>query len=141
MKAYHGDAAVKEKYLARVRSHQAADELMQGYGYWRDGKGCAVGCTIHSESEPHKAYERELGIPERIAWLEDRLFERMPKEPARTWPERFLNAIPVGADLSNVWDQFMQWLLVDAEHGVIKYAKSDRSKKVIQGVADLYSRS
>lgn len=103
--AYHGDPAIKERYLARVRAHRAADDIIRGtYGSangsasgWR---GCAVGCTIHGED--HAAYELELGIPEALAHLEDTLFERMPEERAPDWPLEFLESIPVGADLSLV---------------------------------------
>ena len=60
--------------------------------------------------------------------------QRMP--PAK--PQRFLEAAPVGADLSKVGDKFLHWLLIDPQDGVIKYAKTDRTKKAIQDVADLY---
>ena len=48
--AYHGDPAIKAKYLARVRAHRKADELVQGTGWRTDGpygevRGCVVGCT------------------------------------------------------------------------------------------------
>jgi len=138
MTAYHGNPQIKANYLQRVQEHRKADELVQGYGYWQDGKGCAVGCTIHSGD--HKAYETELGIPRRIAYLEDRLFEALPQKNAREWPEKFLAAIPVGADLSGVVDQFLHWLLVDPLDGVIRFAKTDRTKKAVQDVADLYAK-
>ena len=102
--AFHGDPAIKERYLARVRTHRAADDIIRGtYGRaegasgWR---GCAVGCTLHGEN--HAAYEGELGIPRALAHLEDTLFERMPLESAPDWPVEFLEAIPIGADLSLV---------------------------------------
>lgn len=110
MKAFHNDAAIKEKYLNRVRLHAATDEIVKGQ-YWVNGKGCAVGCTIHSGN--HSAYEDELGIPEIIAKLEDRIFEELPNESAMRWPLRFLEAIPVGADLSKVWPQFAIFLLTN----------------------------
>ena len=56
MRAFHGDPKVKTKYLKRVRAHRAADQIIHGT-YWEDGKGCAVGCTIHSSD--HAAYETE----------------------------------------------------------------------------------
>jgi hypothetical protein len=60
MKAFHNDNEIKQKYLKRVIAHQKADELIKGK-YWEKGKGCAVGCTIHSGD--HAKYETELGIP------------------------------------------------------------------------------
>lgn len=141
MLAYHNDEAIKEKYLSRVADHRAADELLQGYGYWKDGKGCAVGCTIHGGN--HQAYETELGIPATIAHLEDGLFERLPVDLARQWPERFLNAIRPGADLSKVTARFMVWLLVDPADGVIRFVQEERfaqQRTVIEQCADLWQR-
>ncbi len=117
LRAFFNKPAIKTKYLNRVQAHQKADQLVQGYGYWQDGKGCAVGCTLHSDD--HSAYERELGIPQSLAHLEDRIFEGLPKAEARLWPEKFLAAIPVGADLSGVVTEFMLWLLVDKNDGVL----------------------
>jgi len=136
--AFHNKPEIKAEYLNRVRAHREADQLVQSYGYWSDGKGCAVGCTIHSGD--HAAYETELGIPRAIARMEDGIFEGLPQEEARLWPERFLEAIPVGADLSLVTDKFLHWLLVDAEHGVIRHAKTDTQRKAIQAVADLFAK-
>ena len=115
--AYHGDPKVKRLYLARVRAHQKADEIMQGYGYWKDGKGCAVGCTIHGSD--HSAYPREFGVPEELAYLEDHFFENLPTKEARAWPARFLAAIKVGANLSRVYDLWSAWNLIDPKDGVI----------------------
>ena len=107
--AYHNDQSIKDKYLDRVIAHREADQLIQGFGYWKDGKGCAVGCTIHSSD--HMAYEHELGIPVAIARLEDKIFEGLPLDLAREWPARFLAAVNPGADLSRVTAKFLYWLL------------------------------
>jgi hypothetical protein len=133
--AYHGDPAIKAKYLARVAAHRAADEIIHGT-YWEEGKGCAVGCTVHSAS--HAAYETELGIPRILARLEDGIFESMRNGDSMLWPERFLSAIEPNADLSIVWPQFAVWMLVDKKWGVLQFAKTERTKKVIQAVADAY---
>jgi hypothetical protein len=135
MKAFHNDPSVKEKYLVRVREHRAADEIVTGQ-YWRNGRGCAVGCTIHGDD--HKAYESELGIPEVLARLEDTMFEGMPIADSKLWPERFLSAIQVGADLSMVWPKFAVWLLGDEKDGVIRHAKTKKAKAAIQKVVCLF---
>ena len=134
MKAFHGKKEIKAKYIARLKAHYDADEIVKGV-YWEDGKGCAVGCTLHSGN--HKAYEVELGIPEVLARLEDSIFEGLSPKDAKEFPLNFLNAVNVGSDLSQVGDKFLHWLLVDPKHGVIKYATN---KKVVQDVADLYER-
>jgi hypothetical protein len=97
LRAFHGDPAIKEKYLDRVRQHIAADDLIRGTG-WRGGSGCAVGCTLHAYE--HHLYETELGIPEWLARLEDTLFENMSFGKSRTWPLAFLEAANTGSDLN-----------------------------------------
>jgi hypothetical protein len=138
MIAFHGDSNTKAKYVERVKAHAAADEIIHGQ-YWEAGKGCAVGCTIHGSD--HRRYEKELGVPLMLARLEDRIFEGMTNGDAKEFPLRFLSAIEPGADLSLVWHQFAHWLLVDPQDGVIKYAKTDKTKDAIQLVAELYDRA
>lgn len=130
--AFHNDPAIKEKYLQQVKMHAAADEIIKGK-YWEGGQGCAVGCTIHGNS--HTAYETELGISRIIARLEDGIFEGLPNEEAMTFPVRFLEAVPVGADLSLVFYQFMHWLLVDPIDGVIKFANEKGKIALVSAVA------
>ena len=139
LRAFHGDKKVKEKYIARVKAHAEADEIIKGK-YWQGGKGCAVGCTVHSDS--HRSYETELGIPRVIARLEDRIFEGMSNDQAKDFPLKFLEAINVGADLSLVWYKFLVWLLDDPTEGVGRYIKREKPafdkavanyKKIIEG--------
>src|SRR5215471_21793940 len=75
MRAFHGKEEIKKRYLERVRGHRLNREIIHGY-YWADGRGCAVGATIHGRDL--FAYERELGIPASLAGLKDRIFEGMP---------------------------------------------------------------
>ena len=112
--SYHGDPAIKAKYVERVRQHQIADGLVQGFGYWRDGKGCAVGCTLELPEGQHDRYEIELGLPEWLARLEDHLFETLPVDEATAFPLELLEAVEVGISkrqLEVVRDQFqIFWL-------------------------------
>ena len=108
MKAFHGDPAVKEKYLARLKAHHAADEIVQGTGF-ENGHGCAVGCTLNNYD--HLAYEHELGLPEWLARLEDRIFEGLPPVDAQRFAVDFLGAVPVGADVDKV-----RWRLAVQRH-------------------------
>jgi hypothetical protein len=122
MKAFHGDKEVKRKYLARVSAHAKADEIVKGR-YWENGKGCAIGCTIHSSN--HNAYEKELGVPKWLAIVEDVLFEGMLMNSAQKWPEQFLKAINVGANLEQVKTPFLIFILKNSLKSMkaIKYDK------------------
>jgi len=133
--AFYNDPKIKEKYVKRVKEHQKLDEIIQG-DYWENGKGCAVGCTIHGNS--HKAYEDELNISISIAILEDVIFEGLPAEEARLFPLRFIESIREGADLSLVIYKFNNWLLTDEKYGVIKHTKFDRTKNSIIAVSELF---
>ena len=114
MLAYHNKPAIKSKYLARVIDHRVADEIIQGV-YWQNGKGCAVGCTIHSGD--HLKFETELGIPVGLALLEDRIFEGLPNSEAKEFPIQFLSAIRPGANLNGIIDKFMYWLIGGGQDG------------------------
>jgi hypothetical protein len=133
--AFHGDENIKLKYLARVRAHRLADEITKTV-YWENGKGCAVGCTLHSNN--HMSYESELGIPGQLAYLQDVLFEHLPMDQARTFPERFLEAIPVGADLYPAFWKFMLFLLLDDVNGLNRF---EENKERLRQVADFYERA
>ena len=54
----------------------------------------------------HAALAAQVGVPEVLEHLQDRIFEGLPIELAREWPLRFARAIPDGADLSGVWPKF-----------------------------------
>jgi hypothetical protein len=137
MLAFHGQQAIKDKYLARIAAHREADELQRG-ATGEGGKGCAVWCTLNKYS--HAAYETELGIPRSIARLEDGIFEGLPEAVAMEWPERFLASIKPGADLSLVMSHWFVWMLTDSQDGVLQYAKTEKSRNAIQAVSDLYAR-
>ena len=136
--AFFNDPAIKEKYLGRVRAHRLADQIVHGV-YWQNGKGCAVGCTVETSYYPHWRYPVELGIPEWLAYLEDMIFESLPNDKALSWPEKFLEAIPVGADLTLVRPRFLVWLLSDEKNGVLTL-KDDNVKAAINRIVSLLQK-
>jgi hypothetical protein len=148
MKSFHNKPELKEMMLEEVLKHQKADEIIQG-SYESRGKYCAVGCSIeslntrlgkHYSHGDHSVYETELGIPKIIARLEDRIFEGLERKKAKMFPLRFIQAVPVGVDLSLVWPKFAMWLLGDEKDGVIKYVETDEQKKIIIDIVELYKR-
>jgi hypothetical protein len=101
LRAFHGDPAIKAKYIARVRQHRLAEHLTKGIGWEPETqRGCAIGCCL--EAYDHSRYPIELGLPEWLARLEDAIFEGLPVAEAQAWPEAFLGAIHPGADLELV---------------------------------------
>jgi hypothetical protein len=131
--AFHGKPAIKKTYIARVKAHRAADLLAQGAtGVPSQGeRGCAVACTV--DGYAHARYPIELGIPVDLAHLEDRIFEGLPVADSQAWPEQFLRAIPVGADLSKVARLFAKRIAKEAienhwPEGKYEAAPGDRNR-------------
>ena len=115
MRAFIDAEVSKTELLGSLARHRDEDRLAQGWYYWQEGRGCAVGCTLHeyaSNSEyNHELYEELFGIPMTLAHLEDSIFEGLDATAAQEWPERFIRAIPEGADLERVADELALWLL------------------------------
>ena len=106
--AYHNDPKVKQEIMDQLQEHYRHDEIIQGT-YWQDGKGCAVGCTIHSDD--HMLYEPQFGIPVALALIEDELFESLSNDKAKEWPIAFMSAIQPGQDLSMVSWRLLYWTM------------------------------
>lgn len=126
MKAFLNDKKIQDKYLKRIRAHAKADEFIKGT-YWEKGKGCAVGCTVHSSS--HAAYETELGIPQWLAILEDRIFEGMSNNRSMKWPVKFLEAINIGSNLEKIKLPMLIFIVEAREK-----TKNKKSLQAIDGV-------
>ena len=134
MLSFHNDPTIKEKYLSRLKEHAKLDNIIQGTG-WENGKGCAIGCTL--ENYNHKKYEVELGIPEWLAKMEDKLFEGMPNKEAKKFPVKFLEAIPVGVDLDQVKTPFIIYVL-EFSLTCFDHNRYPDVTKVVKEVIDLY---
>lgn len=107
--AYHNDHAVKAKFVARMKAHADANDVVRRV-YWKNGMGCAVGCTVHSDS--YAAYEAELGWPEWLAHLKETVFENMTEDAATLFPLQLLEAVPAGfSDWGALYHDFCAFVL------------------------------
>lgn len=132
--AWHGSQELKDRIVARMKAHRKADDFIQGMyqeifpdsalGY----RGCAIGCALdkqpvrqlagHCEcgmcptedNEPaagwHYEFEDQFGIPSDVAELIDNRYEELRAPAHAAFAVDALEAIPVGADLSGVWQAF-----------------------------------
>ena len=129
MKAFTGKIS-KEKLLEHMYKHKEADSFIRGdynnynYNYlfgkpvphkgkpYKLFKGCAVGCAVNSinleldlgvKAGLQSRYYKHLGIPKRLATIQDDLFEiiaKVSKDDAVDFAIDFFKAINVGADLT-----------------------------------------
>ena len=107
--AFYGDPKLKEFLLNRLKAHYKADEIIQGSYFGESGKGCALGCAMHQDNKDQSiylAYQKEYNIPLLVGVLQEKLFERLDNKFSKEFPIQFTEAIPVGADLSNIYYQF-----------------------------------
>jgi len=101
MLSYHNDIEVKKKYVERFAKHREMDQVIQGLGYdSASSRGCFVGCTL--ENYDHSRFPVELGWPQWLAHLADKIFEGLPKDEAPQFGTDLLDAVPVGVDLESV---------------------------------------
>lgn len=90
MRAFHNNQQLQEKFFVRVKNHYDADEIIKGV-YWEKGKGCAIGCMVHSSN--HIDLERIFGIPEWLSLLIDRLFEKMENKYSKEFVMDFTKVV------------------------------------------------
>ncbi|HME02548.1 MAG TPA: hypothetical protein VKG38_05895 [Solirubrobacteraceae bacterium] len=142
MRAYHGNAKLKRRVLAKIAAHRSAGEIGKG-GYVhakRRRNYGAVACLLEDPAGGHLRYENEFGIPAQLAHLEDSIFELLPDEQAQAWPERFMGAIEPGADLVGVWPHFAVWLMSDDTWGVTGASDAPEVNAICRRVAEGYAR-
>ena len=154
--AYKNKPALKKMFVAEVINHRKQDQLIKGTYGKENGKfkGCAVGCGVHTLNmklgktysyDDHSAYEKELGIPEWLARLEDTIFEGLPVKESKLWPEQFAKAIPVGVGFKIVKWQFCAYLMKENIDRVLKLKISDELKEqvvsAIRQILELHEKS
>ena len=127
MISFHGKQNIKDEYLALLTAYRDANEKVKEL-YWSTGR---ISKCID--------YESDLGIPLQISFIENEILKDLPKETAMQWPVKFIEAIPVGVDLSIVWKKFIYWLLVDKKNMGIKFFNK-KGFDAIDRVANLYDR-
>lgn len=108
MRAYHGQQAIKDHCIARINERYANNQIIQGV-HWEGHKHLGIGCGLHDDD--YEGYERELGIPQHLAAVQDALFAGLPSDQAIEFPRQFLHTIRVDSDLSRIWPQYALWLL------------------------------
>jgi hypothetical protein len=117
--AWLGDPALKESVVLRMKEHRAEDSIIQGeYQVYAPEvatqyKGCLLGCTLPPEVNAQQklvnsnwGWQRRVaeayGIPRGVAFYLENVFENLPFDEAADFAVESIEAIPVGADLTEV---------------------------------------
>jgi len=149
MKAFENVTMTKQEMIEALKWHQEQDNFVRGE-YFRDGKGCAVGCSLESVARTknislkdfgnHSLYETYLGIPEWLARVEDTIFEGVGVKRSKTWPLEFIEAVNTGANLENVKAPFLIFVL-ESNLERLKDVKFKQQREAVEGAIALWKRS
>ena len=123
-------------------------KLLQAYAYWKYGKSLAPCCAMHGLDQNHLRYTRSLGVPEVLAQVQHKIFMQLPCSEAERWQFSFLKALrpnvelapTLASDLGHIWPEFAAWLMDDPTDGVIRFAKTRKTRLIVKRVANLYRR-
>src|SRR3990167_11459956 len=144
--AYKNKPALKKMFVAEVINHRKQDQLIKGTYGKENGKfkGCAVGCGVHTLNmklgktysyDDHSAYEKELGIPEWLARLEDTIFEGLPVKESKKWVLDFAQAVPIGKNLEPIKWKFCAFILKEnIDRVLILKIDDDLKKQVVDAI-------
>jgi len=86
---------IKNELIAEGIQHRKQDLLIKG-SFWKEHKGCSVGCYVKTGNEPHAKLAKRSGMPEYMHCLQDIIFEGLPDKTRFHWSEVFFKAAPVG---------------------------------------------
>lgn len=130
--SFHNKPQLKEALLTLLRNYQESDLI--GVGGWSDdinsncigsGLECVAAKTATSPFN-FDYFESEYGIPCLLAHLEAVLFYLLEEEEDRQhWSFSFVEAIPIGKDLSGVMASFIAHILTKKHLGVIALCPID----------------
>jgi hypothetical protein len=147
--AFYGNPQLKQDLMDQLQHHYDHDQIEKGL-YWSKGKGCYIGCCIHigfaSGYIVHEKMSEFFGLPLKLCYTFDSLFEGMSDDKAMCFPLDSINAIPVGADLKLIEHYMAIWRLSNSTYGVINIenvlgAEFLEPVESILAIADLHRRS
>lgn len=137
--AFHGNVAIKDDALARLRAH-----IANGTFFWNDPGSAGTGASaITSATEgvdDPEAFAEKLGFPVALAFALDEIVNCFPSLPELAdFAVAWLDRTEVGADLSGVVSETVVAILTDP--GLAAITSRDRAvDQARREVADLHRR-
>jgi hypothetical protein len=87
------------------------------------------------QSDWEQEAERLVGVPPRLLYALAAMFAALPEAGRADFVVEAVTAVPVGADLTAVYDRWVLDLLDDPEHGVLRQAAPDEARAATDAVA------
>ena len=135
----------KKKFLAEAKRHRKADRFIQGQ--WieegKDEKGMHRGsfftCMMQTDEDILSSAVDQMKLPAWLIHVSEKIFEGLPKEEAKEFPVQLLEAIPVKADMTQVWKDWNYAILMDEERGQYKYCGGNQQcEDAVKQCAELF---
>mgnify|MGYP003665878837 FL=1 len=136
--------AQKAKFLKIAEQHQTADRFIQGAWLQNEKidwefRGCFYGCMTQTKEDTLEEAVRVMNLPAWIIHVSEKIFEWLPEEEAIKFPLQLLEAIPTWLDTYQLWKDWSYILLMDKEHGNIKYCWDNQECiDAVKQVAELF---
>ncbi len=104
---FFNDPKLKAALLTQLRDDQAADRFIQGTYTQGEGatfKGCFIGCLTRTGDVTEVM--RLFNLPIFVGTLGEYFFEALAADKAKELSVPYIEAIPVGVDVSLAWPMF-----------------------------------
>ena len=127
--SFHNKPDLKQQYLKRVISHYKKNEIT-ATETWSNGKGNAIGCTVHSINLIE--FEKQLGIPQLLGYIENKIYLGLEPKQAPKFPSEFLSNVPIGKNLKPVALKFLAWILEQSDAKIKSLPKNYVARLIIK---------
>jgi hypothetical protein len=134
--SFHNDLDIKEGYLKELKN-DFGSEFFSWFSIAQDYEK-KLGIPMELG---RIAYGISVILPSRFGDINDDNTGWLADEEMRNFVISFIEAIPVGVDLSNSYKHFFLWILSDEKDGVVKYAEEDVFRQKIINVSELLKTS
>ncbi len=141
MKSYLNSEKLKTDTLQKLKISIAQHKIEQTVSnYWEDGKGTAMG--VISECDEGDTIAAQYGFPEQLLGIQNHIFKMLPTPQAEQFSVDFLERIPLGVDLNNVWKKYFIWLFVEVDNSLMDVlGHIDLARITIEKTVDTLQKS
>ncbi len=117
LNSFFGDEVLKVETHANLVAARKAGAIEQGgcRHRYEMQRTCAIAVTVQRFPTQYGDYVTILGLPTLLAEVEENIFERLSHDEAVFFPERVIEAIGVGCDLSTIGWALLQATILEHE--------------------------
>ena len=131
--AFHGVSGLRQKYIDAVNIAYTNGTLETLGG---DLFAASDECDSHVDYEI--TAEEQFGFPVQVLCCVDVLCMNLEIHDKQVFLIRFLNAVPIGADLNLVWPQLALWMLQNKLYGLIHKKGLDVDQYTLEKLYSMY---